>query len=173
LNVSNEALWALISAIVTGVVLRIVGWWAEKNQAGDAADEVRRNEFQHSIQTELEDIRDENKKYKSESDQYRQMYFEALERLHAGGSVKEVVETLKRIESQTQTTHSLFAQHLRDGVYLLEHGTEHDKRVAEALKQIGVDLEITDYQLEKALGAKLMLDKLETDETAVEKDPEA
>lgn len=115
MNISDEALWALVSAVVTGVILRLLGWWAEKNQAGDAVDEARRTEFQHSIQAELEDIRDENKKYKSESDEYRQLYFEALERLHSGGSVKDVIESLKRIESKSETTQALLAQHLRDG----------------------------------------------------------
>lgn len=169
MNVSNEAVWALISAIVTGVILRIVGWWAEKNQQGEIAEEARRNTFQTSMQTELEDIRDENKKFKDESDQYRQQYFEALERLHSGGSVKEVVETLKTIEAKIERVNLLLAQHLRDGVYLLEKGIEHDQAVIDAFASLGISLSQTDYQKDKALGAKELLDKLERDEIMEEK----
>jgi hypothetical protein len=169
MNVSDEALWSSLSAIIVGVILTLAGKWVSKSNQEDQQQENRRTAFNAAVQHELEDVRDETKKYKEESDQYRQKYFEALERLHAGGSVKEVVDTLKKIDADVQRVNLLLAQHLRDGVYLLEQGIQHDQQVIDAFASIGIYLPPTDYQKDKALGAKQLLDQLEKDDALEEK----
>ena len=170
MNVGDEAIWSTVSAIIVGIILTVAGKWVGRSTQEDQQEEDRRKEFQSAVQRELEDVRDENRQNREESEHYRVLYFEALERLHSGGSVKEVVETLKSIEAKVERVNLLLAQHLRDGVYLLEQGIEHDQAVIDAFASIGIYLPQTNYQKDKALGAKNLLEQLEKDDGAMEKE---
>jgi hypothetical protein len=160
MNISSEALWATISSVVTGVILLLMGRFVSSPDRAGAEEQ----QFHKSIQEELHDVRDESARNRDDADKYRVMYYEALDNLHEGGSVKDVLETLNSLDARSARVELLLAQHLRDGVYLLVQGMKHDEAVIEAFAQLNIVLPTVEYQKDKALGAKNLLDALEKQE---------
>lgn len=91
MQIGDEVIWSAVSAIVVGLTLKSSEFFmsrkageADEEAARKAAEEARANEkmnrFHDTVEDEVVALREEVRKLKEESDNYRRQYFELLER---------------------------------------------------------------------------------------------
>jgi Mg2+ and Co2+ transporter CorA len=76
----NDIVVSGISALAMGIILKYIDYSAGKSSREDQQVEDRIMAYHDSLQREVERLTDENHKLREESDRYRTLYLEQIEK---------------------------------------------------------------------------------------------
>lgn len=84
MNISDEVIIASISSVVVAAVLKTIDFFMGRESREDEAEQQTISEYHRSMHEELMALREENHRLREESDKYRMLYLELLEKLRTG-----------------------------------------------------------------------------------------
>lgn len=84
MNVSDEVVIATISSIVVAAILKSMDFFIGKDKQSDDQEHQTLTEYHKAMQADVARLTEENRRLREESDKYRMLYLELLEKLRTG-----------------------------------------------------------------------------------------
>lgn len=80
MQIGDEVIWSAVSAIVVGLTLKSSEFFMNRKSGEQKAREDRLSHYQESVEGDVEELRAENRLLRAESDKYRLMYYDLLDK---------------------------------------------------------------------------------------------
>ena len=84
MNISDEVIIASVSSIVVAAILKTIDFFMGRESREDEAEQQNISEYHKSMQAEVARLTEENRRLREESDKYRTLYLDLLEKIRTG-----------------------------------------------------------------------------------------
>jgi hypothetical protein len=79
MQVGDEVIWSTVGAIIVGITLKSIEFFINRKNSDSAFENQRIKDYHDSVEEELQELRNENRKLRVEADEYRRKYLDLLE----------------------------------------------------------------------------------------------